>query len=139
MSGRRSRASKLSQNEINDLVSRLQLLLPQINQRDNSRVCPPPTYLLLHFPFSYVSCILFKRCHFYISSTGLHISIENSDKFMCFVGQQSASKILKETCCHIRRLQEEVEQLSERLSELMDSVDINDIDRQILQNILQQC
>ncbi|BAT84405.1 hypothetical protein LR48_Vigan03g134300 [Vigna angularis] len=89
MSGRRSRASKFSQNEINDLVSRLQLLLPQINQRDNSR--------------------------------------------------QSASKILKETCCHIRRLQEEVEQLSEKLSELMDSVDMNDIDRQILQNILQQC
>ncbi|CAJ1797622.1 unnamed protein product [Sphenostylis stenocarpa] len=86
MSGqRRSRASKFSQNEISDLVSRLQGLLPQLNQRPNSR--------------------------------------------------QSASKILQETCCHIRRLQEEVEQLSERLSELMDSLDINEIDRQILQNL----
>ena len=64
---------------------------------------------------------------------------EKTDKYMCFDGQQSATKILKETCCHIRRLQEEVEELSEKLSELMGSVDMNDIDRQILQNILQQC
>ncbi|KAK7338873.1 hypothetical protein VNO77_19507 [Canavalia gladiata] len=89
MSGqRRSRASKFTQNEINDLVSRLQLLLPQINQRANSR--------------------------------------------------QSASDILQETCCHIRRLQKEVEELSERLSELMDSADISDIDRSTLHNFLQQ-
>ncbi|KAG5002354.1 hypothetical protein AAZX31_08G346900 [Glycine max] len=90
MSGQRrsSRASKFTENEINELVSRLQVLLPQVNQRGNSR--------------------------------------------------QSASKILQETCCHIRRLQEEVEQLSERLSEILDSADISDIDRRTLQNFLQQ-
>ncbi|TKY66073.1 Transcription factor PRE5 [Spatholobus suberectus] len=76
------------------------VLLPQVNQRGNSR---------------------------------------NADKkCLCFGGQQSASEILQETCCHIRRLQKEVEQLSERLSELMDSVDISDIDRRTLQNFLQQ-
>ncbi|XP_027351279.1 transcription factor PRE4-like [Abrus precatorius] len=90
MSGqRRSRsASMFTENEINDLVLRLQVLLPQMNQRGNSK--------------------------------------------------QSASKILQETCCHIRRLQKEVEELSERLSELMDSVDISDIDRRTLQNFLRQ-
>ncbi|KAG4936543.1 hypothetical protein AAZX31_18G159300 [Glycine max] len=90
MSGQRrsSRTSKFTEIEINELVSRLQVLLLQVNQRGNSR--------------------------------------------------QSASKILQETCCYIRKLQEEVEQLSERLSELMDSVDISDIDRRTLQNLLQQ-
>lgn len=50
--------------------------------------------------------------------------------------QQSASKILQETCCHIRKLQKEVEDLSERLTELMNSVDVSDIDRRTLQNFL---
>ncbi|XP_019450778.1 PREDICTED: transcription factor ILI7-like [Lupinus angustifolius] len=90
MSGHRSsRASKFTdQNEINDLVSRLQLLLPQLNQTNNSR--------------------------------------------------QTVSKILSETCCYIKKLQKEVEDLSEKLTKLMDSVDISDIDRRVLQDFLQQ-
>lgn len=56
---------------------------------------------------------------------------------MCFVLQQSASKILQETLNHIRRLQKEVEDLSERLTQLMDSVDFNDNDRRNLENFLQ--
>jgi CRISPR/Cas system CSM-associated protein Csm2 small subunit len=51
--------------------------------------------------------------------------------------QQSTSKILQETLNHIRRLQKEVEDLSERLTQLMDSVDINDSDRRTLENFLQ--
>ncbi|WJX76312.1 hypothetical protein P8452_59751 [Trifolium repens] len=86
MSGQR-RDSKFKEKQINDLVSRLQLLLPQLNERNNSR--------------------------------------------------QSTSKILQETLNHIRRLQKEVEDLSERLTQLMDSVDINDSDRRTLENILQ--
>ncbi|WJX81788.1 hypothetical protein P8452_64629 [Trifolium repens] len=86
MSGQR-RDSKFKEKQINDLVSRLQLLLPQLNQINNSR--------------------------------------------------QSTSKILQETLNHIRRLQKEVEDLSERLTQLMDSVDINDSDRRILENFLQ--
>ncbi|KAK7255882.1 hypothetical protein RIF29_29309 [Crotalaria pallida] len=90
MSGQRtSRASMFTdQNEINELVSRLQVLLPQLNQRNNSR--------------------------------------------------QSASKILKETCCHIQKLQKEVEDLSEKLTKLMDSMDISDIERRLLQDFLPQ-
>nr|XP_004515611.1 transcription factor PRE6-like [Cicer arietinum] len=89
MSGQRSsRDSKFSEKQINELVSRLQLLLPQLNnQRNNS--------------------------------------------------MQSASKILQETLNHIRRLQKEVEEISEKLTQLMDSVDINDIDRRTLENFLQ--
>ncbi|KAI4336015.1 hypothetical protein L6164_014594 [Bauhinia variegata] len=87
-SRRRSRASKFTENEINDLVSKLQAILPQLNQRTNSRV--------------------------------------------------SASKILKETCSHIIRLQKEVEELSESLSRLMDSADISDIDEETLRRFLQQ-
>jgi len=51
--------------------------------------------------------------------------------------QQPASKILQETLNHIRRLQKEVEDLSERLTQLMDSVDINDNDRRTLENFFQ--
>jgi FtsZ-binding cell division protein ZapB len=51
--------------------------------------------------------------------------------------QQSASKILQETLDHIRRLQKEVEDLSERLTQLMDSADINDNDRRTLENFFQ--
>ncbi|CAJ2670302.1 transcription factor PRE6-like isoform X2 [Trifolium pratense] len=86
MSGQR-RDSMFKEKQINDLVSRLQLLLPQLNQRNSSR--------------------------------------------------QSTSKILQETLNHIRRLQKEVDDLSERLTQLMDSVDINDSDRRTLENFLQ--
>ena len=57
---------------------------------------------------------------------------------MCVSVQQSVSKILQETCSQIRRLQREVEDLSERVAVLMDSVDISDIDRRALENLLQQ-
>ncbi|KAF7806178.1 Transcription factor bHLH135 [Senna tora] len=90
MSGQKSnnRASNLTENEVDDLLSRLQALLPGLNRRTNSRV--------------------------------------------------SVSKILKESCSHIKRLQKEVEELSERLSELMDSADISDIDEESLRRFLQQ-
>ncbi|KAF1884050.1 hypothetical protein Lal_00013010 [Lupinus albus] len=77
------------QNDINDLVSRLQLLLPQLNQRNNSR-------------------------------------------------RQPVSKILQETCSHIKNLQNAVEDLSEKLTKLMDSMDISDIDRKVIEDFLQQ-
>lgn len=60
-----------------------------------------------------------------------------SDPVVCLLLQQSASKILQETLNHIRRLQKEVEEISEKLTQLMDSVDINDIDRRTLENFLQ--
>ena len=54
------------------------------------------------------------------------------------VMQVSVLKILKETCCHIKRLQKDVEDLSERLTELVRSMDISDIDMRVLQDLLQQ-
>ncbi|CAL0304508.1 unnamed protein product [Lupinus luteus] len=90
MSGHRSSRDSVftDENEINDLVSRLQVMLPQLNQRNNSR--------------------------------------------------QPVSKILQETCCHIKNLQKAVEDLSEKLSKLMDSMDISDIDRRTIEEFLQQ-
>ncbi|KAB2633496.1 transcription factor PRE3 [Pyrus ussuriensis x Pyrus communis] len=79
MSSRRSRSrqsggSRISDDQINDLVSKLQQLLPEIR---NSR---------------------------------------RSDKV-------SASTVLQETCNYIRNLHREVDDLSERLSELLATTD----------------
>ncbi|KAJ9163630.1 hypothetical protein P3X46_023279 [Hevea brasiliensis] len=90
MSSRRSSgATKITEDEINELILKLQALLPQLNQRQSSRV--------------------------------------------------SASKILKETCSYIRKLQREVDDLSERLSQLLDSMDITNIDiESLIMSILPQ-
>nr|XP_043608459.1 transcription factor PRE3 [Erigeron canadensis] len=80
MSTRRSRsrhqstASRISDDQINDLVSKLQQLLPEIR------------------------------------------STRRSDKV-------SASKVLQETCNYIRNLHREVDDLSDRLSELLENTD----------------
>ncbi|KAE9592083.1 putative transcription factor bHLH family [Lupinus albus] len=52
--------------------------------------------------------------------------------------QQPVSKILQETCSHIKNLQNAVEDLSEKLTKLMDSMDISDIDRKVIEDFLQQ-
>ncbi|CAI0549281.1 unnamed protein product [Linum tenue] len=39
--------------------------------------------------------------------------------------QAQASKVLKETCSHIRKLEKEVDDLSGRLSQLLDTIDPN--------------
>ncbi|EEF52157.1 transcription factor PRE4 [Ricinus communis] len=89
MSSRRSgAASKFTQDELNDLVLKLQALLPQLNQRQASRV--------------------------------------------------SVSKILQETCSYIRSLQSEADDLSEKLSQLLDSFNIADVDIETLRSNLQQ-
>ncbi|RZC08295.1 Transcription factor PRE4, partial [Glycine soja] len=91
MSGQRNfRTSKFTESEINDLMLRLQALLPQLNQTRNSRA------------------------------------------------SESLMKIMKETCSHINRLQNEVKDLGERLAELIDSVDLSDIDEECLTRLLQQ-
>ncbi|KDP31231.1 hypothetical protein JCGZ_11607 [Jatropha curcas] len=83
-----SEASKITKNEIIDLILKLQALLPHINQRQDSRV--------------------------------------------------SASKILKETCSYIGKLQREVDDLSEKLSQMLDSMDISNVDVESLISILLQ-
>ncbi|CAK9164046.1 unnamed protein product [Ilex paraguariensis] len=82
MSNRRSRArqsgrgtSRISDDQINDLVSKLQQLLPEIRERRSDKV--------------------------------------------------SAARVLQETCNYIKSLHREVDGLSERLSELLETTDSN--------------
>ncbi|CAL0325790.1 unnamed protein product [Lupinus luteus] len=94
MSSRRSRSrqssgsSNISEDQINDLVSKLQQLLPEI--RNSQR---------------------------------------RSDKV-------SSAKILQETCNYIRSLHREVDDLSERLSELLATTDT--AQAAIIRNLLLQ-
>ena len=50
--------------------------------------------------------------------------------------QVSAAKVLQETCSHIRRLHREVDDLSERLSELLDSADLNSAQAAFIRSLL---
>ncbi|XAR50070.1 hypothetical protein NMG60_11004296 [Bertholletia excelsa] len=75
MSSRRARASNLGEDEINELVSKLQALLPHSSSRCTRREQMPPW------------------------------------------------KILEETCSYIKRLHREVDNLSERISQLLASTD----------------
>ncbi|KAI3512066.1 hypothetical protein L1887_19233 [Cichorium endivia] len=70
---RQSTTSRISDEQINDLLSKLQQVLPEIRNRRSDEV--------------------------------------------------SASKVLQETCNYIRSLHREVDNLSERLSELLENTD----------------
>ncbi|KAL3644557.1 Proteasome subunit alpha type-4 [Castilleja foliolosa] len=91
MSSRRSRsrqsgASRISDDQIVDLISNLQQLIPEIrNMRSN---------------------------------------------------QVSAQKVLQETCNYIRRLQREVYDLSDRLSDLLDSIDADSAQAAVIRSLL---
>lgn len=50
--------------------------------------------------------------------------------------QVSASKVLKETCNHIRNLHKEVSDLSERLSQLLESTDSNSPQAAVIRSLL---
>ncbi|XP_060215463.1 transcription factor PRE6-like [Lycium barbarum] len=85
MSNRRSR-SRISDDQIADLVSKLQQLIPEIRNR-------------------------------------------RSDK-------ASASKVLQETCNYIRNLHSEVDGLSDRLSQLLESIDSDSAQAAIIRSLL---
>ncbi|KAF8094878.1 hypothetical protein N665_0351s0045 [Sinapis alba] len=48
----------------------------------------------------------------------------------------SASKVLQETCNYIRKLHREVDNLSERLSQLLDSVDEDSHEASVIRSLL---
>ncbi|KAG2301460.1 hypothetical protein Bca4012_059724 [Brassica carinata] len=48
----------------------------------------------------------------------------------------SASKVLEETCNYIRKLHREVDNLSERLSQLLDSVDEDSHEASVIRSLL---
>ncbi|XAR51754.1 hypothetical protein NMG60_11006474 [Bertholletia excelsa] len=91
MSGRRSRqssgTSRITDDQIIDLLSKLQQHLPEIRSR------------------------------------------RRSDKV-------SASKVLEETCNYIRSLNREVDDLSERLSQLLSTVDADSAQAAIIRSLI---
>ncbi|KAL7110211.1 hypothetical protein ABFS83_05G010700 [Erythranthe nasuta] len=92
MSSRRSRSrqssgvSRISDDQIADLVSKLQQLIPEIRNRRSDKV--------------------------------------------------SGSKVLQETCNYIKNLHREVDDLSDRLSELLESTDSNSAQAAIIRSLL---
>ncbi|CBI22188.3 hypothetical protein PVL29_019292 [Vitis rotundifolia] len=89
MSSRRSRqsgSSRISDDQIIELVSKLQQLLPEIRNRRSDKV--------------------------------------------------SASKVLQETCNYIRSLHREVDDLSERLSRLLATVDADSPEAAIIRSLI---
>ncbi|XP_064971353.1 transcription factor ILI5-like [Musa acuminata AAA Group] len=85
MSTRRS-SSRISDEEISELISKLQSLLPESRRRSMSRA--------------------------------------------------SAAKLLKETCSYIKSLHREVDDLSDRLSDLMSTMDSGSPQAEIIRSIL---
>ncbi|KAJ8493523.1 hypothetical protein OPV22_015244 [Ensete ventricosum] len=91
MSSRRSRSrqsgsTRITDEQINELMSKLQAVLPEARRGGNDRV--------------------------------------------------PAAKVLQETCSHIRRLRREVDGLSERLSELLHSADLNTAQAAFIRSLL---
>ncbi|WOG88826.1 hypothetical protein DCAR_0208061 [Daucus carota subsp. sativus] len=87
-SGQSSGASRISDAQIADLVSKLQQLIPEIANRPTGSA------------------------------------------------QVSASKVLQETCEHIRNLRKEVSDLSDRLSQLLESIDSNSAQAAVIRSLL---
>ncbi|CAJ2656850.1 transcription factor PRE6-like [Trifolium pratense] len=91
MSSRRSRSrqsgvsTEISDAQINDLVTKLQQLIPELARRSN---------------------------------------------------KVSAAKVLQETCNYIKNLHREVDDLSDRLSQLLDTIDPNSAQAAIIRSLL---
>ncbi|XP_004489383.1 transcription factor PRE1 [Cicer arietinum] len=92
MSSRRSRqqssSSRISDEQIIELVSKLRQLVPEIRHRRSDKV--------------------------------------------------SASKVLQETCNYIRTLNREVDDLSERLSQLLTTIDADSPEANIIRSLINQ-
>ncbi|CAL0317202.1 unnamed protein product [Lupinus luteus] len=93
MSSRRSRqqssgSTRISDEQIIDLVSKLRQLVPEIRHRRSDKV--------------------------------------------------SASKVLQETCNYIRNLHREVDDLSERLSQLLTTIDSDSAEASIIRSLISQ-
>ncbi|KAF8772593.1 hypothetical protein HU200_005553 [Digitaria exilis] len=102
MSSRRSRAS-VSEEEINELISRLQTLLPNARRRGGSQ----------------------RRLQLQVRRRALQVKVV-----------ASTTKLLKETCSYIKSLHREVDDLSDRLSDLMATMDHNSPGAEIIRSLL---
>nr|XP_018683075.1 PREDICTED: transcription factor ILI5-like isoform X1 [Musa acuminata subsp. malaccensis] len=93
MSGRRSR---ISEEEIKELISKLRFLLPETRRQGGSRTC-----------------------------------------MQCMTDVQAlAAKLLQETCNYIESLHRDVDDLSDRLTELMATMDISSAQAEIVRSLL---
>ncbi|KAH7656318.1 Myc-type basic helix-loop-helix (bHLH) domain-containing protein [Dioscorea alata] len=81
-----SRRTRITEEEMNELISKLQNLLPESRRRNTSRA--------------------------------------------------SAAKVLKETCNYIKSLHREVDGLSDRLSELINTMDNDSAQAEIIRGLL---
>ncbi|KAF3326384.1 transcription factor ILI3-like protein [Carex littledalei] len=64
------------------------------------------------------------------------LSEKESKKFMkCIKLEVSAAKLLKETCSYIKSLHREVDDLSDRLSQLMETMDNNSPQADIIRSL----
>ncbi|MBA0689294.1 hypothetical protein Goari_007029 [Gossypium aridum] len=106
-------SNKITDDELNALILRLGTLLPQLNHGRHGRVAEVT------------------ENHEWL---GKLFSLYDDN----VLASSSTTKILKETCSYIRRLQKEVDDLSERLSQCLDSMDITSSDAEFLTNLLQQ-
>ncbi|RZS19298.1 hypothetical protein BHM03_00051712 [Ensete ventricosum] len=123
MSSRRS--SRITDEEISELISKLQSLLPESRRRSMSRVSNPAAITPLRQ--SLLSATICD-CLPHVASV--------FDAWAHICMQASAAKLLKETCSYIKSLHREVDDLSDRLSDLMSSMDSGSPQADIIRSIL---
>ncbi|XBH57992.1 hypothetical protein VPH35_079507 [Triticum aestivum] len=140
MSSRRSRSrqsgsSRITDEQISDLVSKLQDLLPEARLRGNDRVRNHSSLAFSLYMQQMVALEIMVRLFFFFffffffTHTPKHKEIGH-----CFV--VPSSRVLQETCTYIRSLHREVDDLSERLSELLATSDMSSAQAAIIRSLL---
>ncbi|KAH0453843.1 hypothetical protein IEQ34_018167 [Dendrobium chrysotoxum] len=114
MSSRRSRSrhsasSRITDEQINELISKLQTLLPEARLHTNDRVSNANNFVPHKELLKFIQIVMV---------------------------QATAAKVLQETCSYIRSLHREVDDLSERLSELLETTDNNSAQAAIIRSLL---
>ncbi|RRT80354.1 hypothetical protein GW17_00022681 [Ensete ventricosum] len=119
MSSRRARSrqstssSRITDEQINDLVSKLQAVLPEAHIRGAERVS------------TQIICMV---------RSGTDRTFAKMAG--CLSMQVSAAKVLQETCNYIRSLHREVDDLSERLTELLATTEASSAQAAIIRSLL---
>ncbi|KAL5232342.1 hypothetical protein ABZP36_031118 [Zizania latifolia] len=108
--------ARITDEQIGDLVSKLQALLPEARLRTNDRV------------YASSSC---KHEHCDGAMAGLIISLTTS-----LIEQVSSASVLQETCSYIRSLHREVDDLSDRLTELLAAADVSTAQAAVIRSLL---
>ncbi|KAH1197873.1 Transcription factor PRE6 [Glycine max] len=119
MSSRRSRSSQsdvsteITDAQITDIISKLQQLIPELDARRSDK------------------CTRHKNRDF----LWLWLALLDKSR-LCPPFNVSASKVLQETCNYIKSLHREVDDLSDRLSQLLATTDSNSAQAAIIRSLL---